>query len=89
MSDHAQGRDPHFTREEQSKRGELHSKLCALIEEHGMHELLWMVGQIMDDRGERVFVDEGDESFWIVGEHLQGGEIRNPFGPPVDRKGGA
>lgn len=42
------------TYEEQSKRGELHSALCDLVKEHDMHEVVWMLGQILEDRGERL-----------------------------------
>lgn len=38
------------THAEQSKRGELHSKLCCLLEEHGGDEVLWMLAQIIEDR---------------------------------------
>lgn len=36
--------------DEASKRGDLHSDLCALVDKHGLEEVLWMIGVIKEDR---------------------------------------
>lgn len=63
------------THAEMSKRGELHSKLWDLIEEHGMQELLWMVGQIVEDRGEVLIFAEANPNRVVHGEHLKNAKV--------------
>jgi len=51
------------------KRGRLKFALSALVNEHDMHEVVWMLGQILEDRGERLTFS--GSSLDIDGEQLR------------------
>jgi len=59
--------------EEQIKRGRLHEAMVELAKEHGHGELVWMLGQVLDDRGLFLKIDTGQGS----GPDVTGEELRN------------